>query len=205
MRYLGESWFVRTTQDVLEGGAWIKMAPGVHAGIQLAYEPGRNTSESGFLKEHRVPYVDRGSSLGTQIECDQMLGPMPITLLARVRQNTDLSHGAQVDLRLSAGVFQSGPVAAGVFTQATWANAKSVNTFYGISPGESAVTGLAEMEAGSGWLFAGVGALASIDLSGKWTVVASAESRHLRGDAAGSALAQRSSNVYASLGLAYRF
>jgi len=130
---------------------------------------------------------------------------MPITLLGRARQDTDFNRGAQVDLRLSAGVFQSGPVAAGVFTQSTWASAKSVNSFYGIAPQESIATGLPVFDAGSGWLFASFGLLASVDLSGKWTVVASAESRHLYGDAAHSPLTERTSNVYASVGLAYRF
>jgi len=205
VRYLGEPWFVRTTQEVLEGGVRMELAPGVHAGAQLAYEPGRETSESDFLKSHHVPYVDRGSSVGAQVEWDHMFGPMPITLLGRARQDTDLNRGAQIDLRLSAGAFQSGRVAAGVFTQATWANVKSTNSFYGITPQESVATGLPAFYAGSGWLFANFGFLASVDLSRNWIVVGSTETRHQYGDAARSPLTERASNFYASVGLAYRF
>jgi len=205
VRYFGQTWFARSTQGVLEGGVRVELAPGLHAGGQLAYEPGRETSESDFLKSHSVPNVDRGASVGVHLEWDHQFGPMPITLLARARQNTDSDLGAQADLRLSAGVYRGGRFGAGVFTQTTWANAKSTGSFYGITPQESATTGLPAYHAGSGLLFASVGVLWSVDLSQKWIVVGSMESRHLQGDAADSPLVERRSNYYASAGLAYHF
>ena len=205
VRYLGQPWFVRSTQGVLEGGVRMALAPGLHAGAQLAYEPGRKTSESDFLQRHDLSDADPGASVGVQVEWDHTFGPMPITLLARARQHTDAQRGAQVDLRLSAGVFRGGPVAAGLFTQATWANAKSAGSLYDIAPPQSAATGLPAFRAGSGWLFASFGFLWSVDLSRDWIVVGSMETRHLHGDAARSPLAERVSNDYASAGLAYRF
>ena len=130
---------------------------------------------------------------------------MPITLLARARQNTDSNLGAQADLRLSAGVYRGARFAAGVFTQATWANAKSTDSFYGITAQESTATGLPAFHAGSGLLFASAGALWSVELSQKWIDVGSVESRHLAGDAADSPLTERGSNCYAAAGLAHRF
>ncbi|MDD5177202.1 MAG: MipA/OmpV family protein [Sterolibacterium sp.] len=205
VRYLGQPWFVRSTQGVLEGGVRLELVPGLHAGAQLAYEPGRRTSESDFLKNHSVPDVDRGTSVGVQLEWDHKLGPVPITLLARLRQHTDSDLGAQADFRLSAGVYRSGRVAAGVFTQATWSNAKSAGSYYDITPQQVAITGLPAFHAGEGWLFASVGFLWSVDLSQDWVAVGSMESRRLHGDAVRSPLAERASNYYASAGLAYRF
>lgn len=205
VRYFGQPWFVRSTQGVLEGGVRMELALGLHAGAQLAYEPGRKASESDFLKIHSVSDVDPGASVGVHLEWDHKFGPMPITLLARARQHTDSDRGAQADLRLSAGVYRSGRVAAGVFTQAMWANTKSADSFYGITPQQSAVTGLPAFSAGSGWLFASFGLLWSVDVSRDWVVVGSMESRHLQGDAARSPLVERGSNYYASAGLAYRF
>jgi outer membrane scaffolding protein for murein synthesis (MipA/OmpV family) len=205
VRYFGHPWFVRSTQDVLEGGVRIELAPGLHAGAQLAYEAGRKTSESNFLKNHNVPDIHVGASVGVHLEWDHKFGPMPITLLARARQNTDSNLGAQADLRLTAGAYESGRVAAGVFTQATWANAKSTGSFYGITPQQSATTGLPAFRAGDGLLFASAGLLWSVDLSRNWAVVGSMESRHLHGDAAHSPLVERGSNYYASAGLIYVF
>jgi len=205
VRYLGQPWFVRSTQGVLEGGLRIELAPGLHAGAQLAYEPGRRASESGFLRQHAVEDIGRGASVGVQLEWDHSFGPMPVTLLARVRKHTDADRGAQADFRLSAGVLQSGPVSLGVFTQATWASAKSASALYAITPQQSTVTALSAFGAGSGWMLASVGLLGSLDLAPHWVVVGSLESRRLHGDAARSPLAERVSNHYANAGLAYRF
>jgi outer membrane scaffolding protein for murein synthesis (MipA/OmpV family) len=190
---------------VLEGGVRFELTPGLHAGAQLAYEPGRKSGESDFLDSHHVPDIDPAASLGLHVEWDHMFGPMPVTLLARMRQRTDLDAGAQADLRLSAGVYRSGRVAAGVYTQATWANAKSADALYGISTLQSGVTGLPAFQAGSGWLFGSLGVLGSIDLSHHWMLVGSMEARRLQGDAARSPLVQQRSNYYVNMGAAYRF
>ena len=81
VRYLGKPWFVRSTQGVLEGGVRMELAPGLHIGAQLAYESGRETSESDFLNNHHVSDINPGASIGAQLEWDLKIGPMPITLL----------------------------------------------------------------------------------------------------------------------------
>jgi outer membrane scaffolding protein for murein synthesis (MipA/OmpV family) len=205
VRYLGRPWFVRSTQGVLEGGVRIELVPGLHAGAQLAYEPGRKTSDADFLQNHGIPDVDTGASFGVHVEWDHTVGPVPITLLARARQHTGADRGAQLDLRLSAGAYRGGRFGAGVFAQTTWANAKSTGAWYDVTPQSSAASGLPAFRAGGGWLFASFGMLWSVDLSRDWIVVGSLESRHLRGDAAHSPLVESASNYYASAGLAYRF
>ena len=183
----------------------IELVPGLHAGAQVAYEPGRERRESDFLKDHRVPDVDRGASVGVHLEWDHQFGPVPVTGLARLRQNTDADRGAQADLRLSAGIYSNGRFAAGVYTQATWANAKASDSFYGVTPQQSVSTGLPAFGAGRGWMFGSFGLLWSFDLSQDWILVGSMESRHLYGDAARSPLVEQESNYYMSAGIAYRF
>ncbi|MDB5873325.1 MAG: hypothetical protein JWQ07_2767 [Ramlibacter sp.] len=205
IRYFGHPWFVRSTQGVLEAGARSELAPGLFAGAQLAYEPGRQTSESGFLESHNVANVKRGGSIGLQMEWDHKFGRVPVTLLARARKHLDSDLGAQVDLRASVGILQSGRFGAGLFTQAIWANSKSAQAFYGVTPAQSVATDLPAFQPGSGWVNTSFGLLWSVDLAPKWVVVGSLESRHLRGDADRSPLVQRSSANYLTAGLAYRF
>lgn len=205
IRYFGQPWFVRSTQGVLETGVRTELMPGLHAGAQLAYEPGRKVSESVFLRNHQLMDTSGGASVGLHMEWDHAFGPAPVTLLARVRQNVDSSRGAQADLRLSVGVFHGGAVSAGIFTQATWADVKSTRSLYGVAPQQSASTGLPAFQPGSGWLFTSVGLLWSVDLNPQWVVVGSLESRRLAGDAAHSPLVERASNSYISAGIAYRF
>jgi MipA family protein len=205
IRYLGERWFVRSTQGVLEGGWRTQLAPGLHAGVQLAYEPGRLSSESPFLESHHVADIKRGVSAGVQLEWDHMTGPVPITLLLRARKQTDSKLGMQADARLSAGVLKSGPVSAGVFTQATWADARSTNAYYGIDAQQAQLTGLRVSQASSGILFASAGLLWSVDLAANWVAVGSIEARRVRGDAARSPLAEREWGHLVTAGLAYKF
>ena len=205
IRYFGQPWFARSTQGVLEGGLRMELAPGLRGGAQLAYEAGRNLSDSDFLRSHNVSGINRGASVGLHLEWDHTFGPMPVTLLARMRQHTEPGRGMQADLRLSAGVYRGGPFAAGIFAQGTWANAKSAGSNYDTTPQQSAVTGLPVFSAGSGWLFGSMGLLWSIDLSRQWIVVGSAESRRLHEDIARSPLAERASNYYLSAGIAYHF
>ena len=183
LRYYGRPWFARTTQGILEGGARLNVSPGFDVGAQIAYEPGRKSVNS-------LPEVDWGASIGLHAELDRKLGPVPLTLLARLRQHADTDRGAQADLRVTAGVYGSARVQAGVFGQATFANAKSNRSFYNVQDG--------------GLLFTSLGVLGSYDLSRQWVLVGSIEGRRLHGDAASSPITERKTNYYASAGIAYR-
>jgi outer membrane scaffolding protein for murein synthesis (MipA/OmpV family) len=195
LRYYGKPLFARTTQGILEGGIRTEVSPGLAVGAQLAYEAGRKRSESDFLSSNNIPDIDWGASAGIHAEWDTKLGPAPLNVLGRIRQNTDRDRGAQADLRLTAGVYGGGGVQAGVFSQATWANRQSNRAYYG-QPGFDPAGGL---------LFVSLGALGSVDLGQHLVLVASLEHRRLQGDAARSPLAERTSNHYASAGVAYKF
>jgi outer membrane scaffolding protein for murein synthesis (MipA/OmpV family) len=205
LRYLGQPGFVRSTQGLLEGGLRYELAPRLHVAAQVAYEPGRKSSESDFLASRGIGSVGPGASVGAQIEWDQLFGPMPVTVLLRGRQHVDTDRGAQADLRVSAGAFHAGRFSAGVFIQSIWATAKSVGSIYDVTPAQATSSGLSAYRAGAGWLSASLGVLWSVDLSRDWIVVGSVESRHLHGDAARSPLAERATNHTATAGLAYRF
>jgi outer membrane scaffolding protein for murein synthesis (MipA/OmpV family) len=164
-------------------------------GAQLAYEAGRKRSESNFLSNNNIPDIDWGASAGIHAEWDTKLGPAPLNVLGRIRQNIDRDRGAQADLRLTAGIYGRGGVQAGVFTQATWANRQSNRAYYG-QPG---------FEPAGGLLFVSLGVLGSVDLGQHLVLVLSVEGRRLEGDAARSPLAERTSNHYASAGVAYKF
>lgn len=195
LSYYGKTLFARTTQGVLEGGARTELAPGLHAGAQLAYEEGRKSGESSFLSGRDIPSVDPSSSLGAHVEDDLKIGPVPLNLLARWRHDLRAERGAQLDLRATVGVYESGPLAAAVYAQATWASERSMRTYYG-QPG---------FTPGGGPLFAALGTYAGYDLGKTWELVANLEARRLRGDAAGSPLVERRTSYSAIIGVAYRF
>jgi len=205
VRYLGEPWFLRSTQGLLEAGARVELMSGLHAGAQLAYEPGRRSRESAFLQTHQVADIARGVSYGLQLEWDHTFGPMPVTLLVRTRHQTASDLGDQADVRLSAGAVQSGAFGAGVFAQSSWASTKAARAYYGIDAPGSVTSGLPVFQPSSGWLYASAGLLWSFRLGPRWDLVGSLEARRLRGDAAQSPLVEKRRNGYATAGLASRF
>jgi outer membrane scaffolding protein for murein synthesis (MipA/OmpV family) len=205
VRFVDQIWFIRSTQGLLEGGARTEFAPNLYQGIQLAYEPGRKTSESDFLEDHAVSNVEPGVSIGAHLEWDHKLGPVPITLLGRVRQNVESGRGAQIDGRFNAGVYSYKRFAAALFTQVTWGDANATGSIYDITRQQSATADLPTFNAGSGLLYKSLGLLWSLDISRHWVAVGSLESRRLDGDASRSPLAEDTSNYYASAGLAYHF
>ncbi len=203
LRYFGKTWFARSTQGLLEGGLRVQLLPGLYAGTQVAYESGRQRSESDFLERYNIASTERGASVGVHMEWDHQIGPMPISLLARVRKQP--GPGVQADLRLSAGLFQSGRLSLGAYAQTSWADSKAANALYGIAPQQSASMGLPAFEPGSGLTYAGLGLLGSFELSPKWVVVGSLEARRTTGSVSNSPLVERDANHYLSLGLAYRY
>lgn len=62
IRYFGDTWFVRSTQGVLETGVCSKIAPGLHLDAQLAYEPGRKAGDSAFLRSHQIADIQTGAT-----------------------------------------------------------------------------------------------------------------------------------------------
>lgn len=193
LRYYGTPWFARTTQGVLEGGARWSLARGLDAGVQLAYEEGRKTSESTLLQSLNLPNVDPGVSVGAHVEWDFMIGPAPVSLLGRLRQHTDSDRGGQADLRANVGLHASGGLIVAAYAQGTWASSKSIESFYAVS------------NAGSGLLHTTLGLLGSYDLTRHWTAVASMQGRRLHGDASRSIIVEDKSSFYANAGIAYRF
>jgi outer membrane scaffolding protein for murein synthesis (MipA/OmpV family) len=187
--------FARTVQGVLEGGAHTQVGSGFTIGAQLAYEEGRKASESSFLRDRNVTDIGIGVSYGVHAEWDTKLGPAPVLLLVRVRQQARSERGAQADLRAIVGVYKSGPFEAGIYGQATWADRKSTRTYYG-QPG---------FDPSGGLLFASAGLLGSYDIDQRWALIGSVECDRLQGDAARSPLAERKSSYYAVAGIAYRF
>lgn len=205
VRYYGRHWFARTTQEVVEGGIRAEVFSGFSVGAQLAYEGGRATSESDFLKNHNVESLSAGVSWGVHAEYDGKLGPMPVNLLLRYRQEAKSSRGAQTDLRMNAGIYGGERLKAGIFAQTTWANNKSIQAYYGITAQQAVTTGLPAYSPEAGIVYNALGLFWSCDLSARWMFQGSLEGRQVQGDARNSPFVQVRNNLYVSAGLAYQF
>ncbi len=205
LRFYAEHLFARTTQGILEGGIRTKPFGAVVFGAQLAYEEGRETAESAFLKSRNFEDIDPGASFGVHAEGDWIIGRMPLNALVRYRHHFDTDQGSQADFRLTAGIFSYRGINAGISGQLTWSDAESTQTFFGLTPQQSALTGLPVYAAGSGLRFATLGILGSVDVSPRWLILWGLRAQRALGDARDSPIVQDRNNTYANIGLAYRF
>ena len=206
VRYYGDPLFARTTQGILEGGLHWQLGSGISGGFQLSYDEGRKSSESSFLRDHNfTDDVDPGAAIGAHLEWDTKIGQAPVGLLGRYRQSVDSDRGALADLRLNVGVYGSSGATVVVFTEATWGSSKSNATYYGVTPAQSAASGFAVFDPGSGLRHVSLGVIGGYDLSRHWTLVASAQQRWLQSAVVQSPLVEHRQNTYANAGIAYRF
>jgi outer membrane scaffolding protein for murein synthesis (MipA/OmpV family) len=205
--YSGDPWFARTTEGILEGGVRTELATGLHLGLQLAYEEGRNTDDSDFLKRHHVATLDSSASFGGFLQYETDIGPAPIDLLARYRKDVDDERGSQFDLSATVGVYggDNKPLNIEVYAQTTWADAKSLRTFYGQTAAQSAVTGLATYTPSSGFLNNQIGIYVAYNLTPKWLLIANAEEHQLLNAAKNSPLSEVQYNNTVTLGIGYLF
>lgn len=205
LRYYGTPWFARTTQGMLEGGTRTELFDGLSLGTQLAYEGGRDNKDSDFLKLHHMANLPVSVSYGVHAEWDAKLGRAPVNVLLRYRQELKSNRGAQTDLRGNIGVYGGENLKVGLFAQATWANTKSNQAYYGVVAAQTASTGLTAFAAEAGVTNTAIGMLWSYDLDAHWLLQGSVEQHQLTSRLRQSPLTQTRNNSYGSVGVAYRF
>ena len=165
VRHYGKTWFARTTFGMLEGGARTELLSGFTIGAQLAYEGGRESSESPFLSSHNFASIVPSASVGVHAELEKYIGPMPLITLLRYRQDVNNARGSQTDLRLIAGIYGGNSLNVGIFTQITWGDAKAAQYYYGISAQQAASSGLPSFNAQNGQLLNSFGLLWSFEVN----------------------------------------
>ena len=205
LRLYGEHFFGRTTQGLLEGGWRTRPLGGIVLGAQLAYEEGRRTDDSGFLREHGVENLNPSASLGLHAEGDWTLGPVPLNALLRYRHDVQPGHGAQADLRATAGILDWRRVRAGLFGQLTWSDGDAMRRYFGLTPEQASTTGLPAYAPGAGLRSADVGLVGDVDLGRHWVGLWGITREQLQGGALNSPLTRERTNWSANAGAAYRF
>lgn len=126
-----------------------------------------------------------------------------------VRQNvTNTDQGATVNFSAGYGMPLSPKLRLRTQLDATWASSDYMKTFYGIDAAQSAQSGIAEYEAGSGFKHIGASIMADYSINREWAGFASLRYKRLVGDAADSPIVATSGDrdqVSAGIGIKYRF
>jgi outer membrane protein len=116
----------------------------------------------------------------------------PMRLRARARHDIMSGHGGGT-MRLDAAytIFQAAPVALGVNVTSTWATGKYMQSYFGVSPAQSAASGLPVFDANSGFKDVGVELTSNYIFASQWALVSNVGYKRLMGDAKNSPLVRQ--------------
>jgi len=99
-------------------------------------------------------------------------------------------HGATLDLHSSVVIYRGEKLTLAPDIVLTWATARYMKSFFGITQTQSNASGLPVFRAGSGFKNVTFSLLANYDLSRHWSILAVGGYKRLIGDAAASPLVQ---------------
>lgn len=126
-----------------------------------------------------------------------------------VRQNvTNSDEGATVRLSAGHGMPLGQKLKLRANLETTWASADYMKTFFGIDALQSARSGIAQYEAGSGFKDAGASIMADYAITRDWAGFATIRYKRLLGDAADSPIVAdlgSRDQVSSGVGIKYRF
>lgn len=179
-------------------------------GLLLGYEAGRRTRRGSATDP--TPGDDRLAGLGpirSGPEAGALLGWGPVQLV--LRKATRRSHGGtQLELGVELPVELPAHLATGWPTlqlglAATWADRRTMQAFFGVTPAQAQASSFAAYRAGAGLRRVDLSLTATQPLAPHWSLQAALIVSALGGDARHSPLVQRKTDAVALLGVSYAF
>jgi MipA family protein len=183
-------------------GAFIVMEPNWKLGVGIGGNLGKPREESDSPRLRGLGDIDRtvlGSVFGSYDDKWFSVKAGVLTDIGGKDQGTRVS----LDLEGKYSVTEELTLSAG--PGLTWADSKYTQTFFGISPAQSANSGLGVYTARSGLNTLRFGVGADYRLTANWGLGARITAASLRGDVADSPITERKSQNSFALFAAYRF
>lgn len=175
----------------------------ITAGPLLGLRHGRDQDENAAL--NGLGDIDRALDAGGFVRFQRQGWHASVD----VRQNvTNVDQGATVNFRAGYSMPLSSKLRLHTNFDTTWASSDYMKTFYGIDAAQSAQSGIAQYEAGSGFKHVGIGLMADYSINREWAGFASLRYKRLVGDAADSPIVANFGDrdqVSAGIGIKYRF
>lgn len=171
---------------------------GVSFGVRVGYDLGRSEDDSDHLRG--LGDIDAGAVLGGRIAYDY--GPFEAyATLDRIIGGSDgLQSKFGVDLSYQFDKFL---VVAGV--SGTWSDSNYMESYFGVTPLQSALSGLPAYDIGAGIKRVDVQASVTYQATEHWLVRGQAGLGYLVGDAADSPIVESETQPFGLLSVGYRF
>lgn len=171
---------------------------GFRVGVKGGYERGRKEDDSDYLRG--LGDIDAGGVIGGIVSYEH--GPF------EVYGKLDKTIGGSDGLTGTVGAKASYKYERFIFSadvSGTWADDKSMESYFGITSAQSASSGLAQYDAKAGVKRVDVKGSISYMMTENWLVTGAAGAGFLVGDAKDSPVVKDDVQPFAMLGIAYRF
>lgn len=173
--------------------------PGYRAGIAVSYDVGRDQDDDPHL--HGLGNINPAP----EPKLFAQYTILPVVLTADLRRGLGGHDGFIGDL----GAYVPIPLATNVFLfvgpTVTIADGRYMQSYFGVTPAQSAASGLPRFSAGAGFKSTGLGATAVYLIGQHWLVLADGAYERLLGDAADSPVTQARSQFVFGINFGYRF
>jgi outer membrane scaffolding protein for murein synthesis (MipA/OmpV family) len=166
-------------------GNWGKVAGDSHwsLGPVVRIDGGRDESDSPKLRG--LGDVGTGIELGGYVSYKTG----PTRLRARIRKDVAGGHGGVlVDFDATTALYNATSWSLSGNVQITWANGKYMSAFYGVTPAQSAASGLPVYHAGSGIHDINASLVASYQIDERWSLLGNLGFSRLLSSASGNPL-----------------
>ena len=194
------------------GIAWtVVQNPDLSAGVSLGTDPGRlDNDKKGATQMGYRPGSDALRGMGSISSAPVIsafgsysLGSVALT--STVRHATSSYNGTGVDFGLLVPWKIGAHAKLSLAPAISWADRRTMQAFFGVTPVQSASSGYAVFDAGAGVKSSQLTLKFEMAFSRAWHINASLQSKWLHGDAANSPITQKATQTGAMLGVLYQF
>lgn len=187
--------------DDLDGGVAYAFSPHLKVGAILSVDFGRDESDGARLKG--LGDIDSTAAYGGFV--DWKTGAFDTS--AKYLQSTRYGYGATLTLTERYGIAVSSRDHATLEADTVWADRNSMQTFFGVTPGQAAdsVAGLPAYSPSAGFKRVTLSGSWTHVLSPSWVVNGNLGVSSLLGDAARSPIVDHKAWIFGGVGLAYSF
>jgi MipA family protein len=198
-------------------GLFLQSSNGLFAdpfnGIGYVFEPAgkliyglRANLETGRASEPALPSFDKiKTRLNPGVFANYALSEQ-LTLKSALRTGLgDMADGSLLNLGASYKIYNANYISVALNASVKYASSSYMQSYFGVTPAQSAASGLAQYQPSAGLTSAQLGVTAGFPISRHIYIFSSASMQRLLGDAANSPLARKQNQITGFVGSFYSF
>lgn len=201
INYHSGNFFITPRMGLPAMGLKTSLAKDLDAGVFVGMSLGRKADDADRTKG--LDDIKFHAAYGAYMEWR----PGRYSLGVGYKQAARSGYGGTLELRASYAALMTENHVVQVGVRTEWANSDYMQTWYGVTSSQSARSreGLSAYSPSSGFKSAGLYTSWSYRINPSWSAVSTIGVNTLLGDARDSPLTERKTNLFGSVGVAYRF